>query len=256
MKQGTFLILFSLFILFDHPLTGQESKERLIGFEAGFDFLNCKSPKKEYIRGDRTLYGSGNAAANLSALGYTAYAGIKREFRSSNDHMGILTGLRFTKLQGIIGKDSYMSENASYFFMLYKQDGLNTEYIRIKSLVENSYYLGVPFEIRLFPYKEEGMRLFVSAGTEFNFLLKSGLEVNFYNDAMKDMKDEIAAIPGKPNSFESRIYAGFGFCFERESKPDLSIEFCFPSLVLTKDVSGLVDPITGVGFQLNMQFPF
>jgi hypothetical protein len=234
----------------------QNDQKWMTGIEAGFDFSSCREPGEEYIREDRTLYGSGNAMSSLQGLMSRSHIGIRRELLLQQGRYGVSAGLRFAKTEATLGKNEYWAENSQYFFLLFKQDGLTTTYLRVKSMEEKCLYLGIPLEIKIFPYMGEGKQLYLKAGTEFNLLLHSDVHVSFYDSDMNIYAKDTEAMPDKPGAFESRLYGAIGINFPRGEKADIIMEATLPVLYLTPESSGLVDPFFAAGLQFSIMFPF
>jgi hypothetical protein len=184
------------------------------------------------------------------------HLGIRRELLLKEGRYGISAGLRFAKSEATLGKNEYWAENSQYFFLLFKQDGLTTSYLRVKSMEEKCLYLGIPVEIKLFPYMGEGKQIYFKAGTEFNLLLQSDMHVSFYDSDMNIYAKETEAMPEKPGAFESRFYGAIGINFPRAEKADIILEATLPVLYLTPESSGLVDPYFAAGLQFIIMFPF
>ncbi|MFN8208130.1 MAG: hypothetical protein U0T82_12075 [Bacteroidales bacterium] len=248
---------FSLFLLQPPSLLLSQDKQKwMTGIEAGFDFSACQEPGEDYIREDRTLYGSGNAMSSLQALMNRTHFGVRRELFLKDGRYGLSAGLRIAKSETTLGKNDYWGESSQYFFLLYKQDGLTTSYLRVKSMEEKCLYLGIPLEIRVFPYPAEGKQIYFKAGTEVNFLLNSDVHVSFYDPGMNRYAADTEDMPEKPAAVESRLYGAIGINFPREEKADIILELALPVLYLTTKSSGLADPVFATGLNVSMMFPF
>ena len=77
----------------------------------------------------------------------------------------------------------------------------------------------------------------------------------FKNPAMNPYQNDLIAILEQPEKLSASIYGAGGIKFGRDQKPSISIEVCMPYLFLTSKSSGLLHPIYGGGFQLNVQIP-
>ncbi len=254
--KSIILIIFLYFQI--NTVWGQQERAKFWGVEAGMNFIICNPPEKDFIRGDISSYGAGKVTDNLEGLLNTGYLGAKTELRSLNNKFGLLGGIRYTRIISSIGKNTYWSETPNFFYLLYRQDGITTEYFKVRELNQTSDYLGVPIELRFFPFNQEKFRIYFKAGAEFNFLLKTKKDVVFYNKAMESYQNEVIEIIGEPNSFYSSLYFSAGFRLGKDSKPGINFEICLPYFFLTTEVSSLVTPQDqqGYGFQLNIQIPF
>ena len=116
--------------------------------------------------------------------------------------------------------------------------------------------MGVPIELRFFPFNQEKFRIYFKAAGEFNFLIETEEDVVFYDNAMESYQNEVIEIIGVSSSFYASLYFSAGFSLGKDSKPRVNLEICVPYFFLTTEVSSLVTPQAGGGFQLNIQIPF
>jgi hypothetical protein len=155
-----------------------------------------------------------------------------------------------------IGKNSYWGSSTSFFYWLYLEDGLNTEYLKVKEIDQKSDYIGIPLGIRFFPARRPYLfRMFFKLGAEVNYRLQTKQDIVFYDEAMNPYKTDLTAQLTKPTNFYSALYGGVGIRIGRDLKPSVSIEVCTPYLFLTSKSAGIVNPIFGGGVQLNIQIP-
>jgi hypothetical protein len=234
----------------------QETRLKYIGIEAGMIFIESEMSSMDYVRGDIPSYYGGNLTNSLTSLSYKSFIGIKSEFFSLNDRFGLSGGLRFSRMYSCVGKNDYWTNSTNYFYCLYRQDGVNTEYLKVKEINQTSDYIGIPIEIRYFSAKRPHLfRIYFKIGAEINYLIQTQKDIVFYNNAMNSYKEDLTAKIGQPKTFYSSIYGGGGIRIGKELKPSISIEACMPYLFLTSKSFGLVNPIFGGGFQLNVQIP-
>jgi hypothetical protein len=234
----------------------QAKRLQYIGVEMGSTFIQSEMSEMDFIRGDVPAYYMGYNAKSLTSLSYKNFAGIKYEIFSVNDRLSILTGLRISHMVNSIGKNNYWSNNVNYFYWLYRQDGTNTEYLLVKDIIQKSDYIGIPVEVKYFTGRRpRKMQLYVKVGTEMNYLVNTRTGIVFDNPAMNIYQKDLTAMVEKPGKFFSSIYGGVGFKIGRDQKPSLSLEACGPYYIFTSKSAGLLHPIIGGGFQLNVQIP-
>ncbi len=234
----------------------QVPRLKYLGVETGFTSIESKMSNMDNIRGDVPAYSLGYSSSSLTSLTAKSFAGIKYEIFSLNDRFGLSGGLRYSRINSSIGKKSYWGSSVNYFYWLYLQDGVNTEYLKVKEIDQKSDYIGIPVEIRFFTAKRPCVfRFYFKLGAEFNYLIQSQKDIVFFDEAMNPYKSELTGKVAQPKRFYSSLYGGGGFRFGRELKPSISIEACMPYLFLTSKSSGLVNPIFGGGVQLNIQIP-
>jgi hypothetical protein len=132
--------------------------------------------------------------------------------------------------------------------------GTTTEFLRVKELRETSAYLGVPLEVRFFPYDKKRFRLFLFAGSEWSYRLKAKTDVVFFNAEMDIHRKAVQEILGESDSWYATGYVGAGFTIGRE-KPRFSVGVTAP-VFITHSASTLNNPVAGGGFHLQFLAPF
>ncbi|MBN1414362.1 MAG: outer membrane beta-barrel protein [Bacteroidales bacterium] len=254
-----FIVPFVLLCFLMSSLNGQEITRKFYYYvEGGIDFIGCEAPEKDYIRGDVDPYYYDNVTDNLRALLYKSYAGAKMERRVWNDKIGILAGIRYTMVENSVGKTSYWSDSPDFFYLQVSPSENNTitEYYKVTEIIQRSHYIGIPLEMRIYPYEDRVFNLYFKIGASFNFSISDNTNVVFFNADMGQYEDEVADIIEEPYAFYSSLYAAAGLKIGRQTKPGVNFEFCVPAFMITTGSSGLVNPTTGCGFQLNIRLPF
>jgi hypothetical protein len=71
---------------------------------------------------------------------------------------------------------------------------------------------------------------------------------------MKTYETSITKMVGTPGNFTSLLYFSAGFKVGKPGNPAANLEVCVP-IYLVNEVSGLVRPYAGGGFQLTIQLP-
>jgi hypothetical protein len=254
--KSKFALLFCLLFFYTGILFSQEKRLKYIGIEAGTTFHMNEMSNMEYIRGDIPSYGNGYSTSSITSLCQELFFGLKAEILSMNDRFGLSAGIRYSRINSSVGKPDYWTGNSYYFYWLYRQDGVNTDYLRVREIKQTSDYLGIPLEIRYYTApRPRPVRFFIKAGTEINFLVHSKKDVEFKDEAMDNYKSDIELKTNDPDPFYATVYFGGGFRIGKELKPSLSLEGCLGSLFLGSGSFGLVDPEYGGGFQINIQIP-
>lgn len=237
--------------------TAQEARQMFLGIETGMTFMSCEMNNLDYVRAEMPVYPMDYySTSSISSLLYNSFLGFKPEFFLKNDRFGIASGLRYTRTNASIWRNQNSEAGASFFYLLYRQDGLNTEYLKVKEIVQKSDCIGIPLEIRYFIYKPRLFRLYFKVGAEADFRLRTRTDVMFYDNAMEPYEDEVAEIVGQPELFTASIYTSVGLRIGRQSKPTVSIEVCAPVISLNPESASMVSPIAGGGFQVNIQLPY
>jgi hypothetical protein len=249
------LFLFS-FIIYSNNSWSQEKRLKYIGVESGITFISSVMANKDNVRGDIPNYYDLYSSSSLTNLCSKSFVGVKSEIYALNDRFGLSLGLRYSYVYCSIGKKSYWQSNTNYFYWLNSTDGLDTEYLKVKEIEQNTNYLGVPVEIRFFTGRRPHLfRFYLKLGAEINCLVQTSKNVVFADYAMNPYKGEVTSKIAKPKSFYGSVYGGAGLRIGKDLKPSFSIEASLPYLVLSQKSFGLVNPDAGGGFQLNFQIP-
>ena len=251
------ILIISLFFCFQSVfLFAQENRLKHVGVETGMTFMEGEMLQVDNIRAEISSYSSDYGTNNIANFSYKSFAGVKYEILSLNDRFGLLVGLRYSHIINTVSKEEHWNSNTNYFYWLHSQDGINTEYFRVKKINKASDYISVPVEVRYFPTKRPYfVRIYLKLGAEVSYLLQTKKDVDFYDNSMNSHESDLLSNFEDQASFNSSIYGGVGIRIGKETKPSLSIELCPLSLFLTTNSSKSVDTMFGGGFQINAQIP-
>lgn len=253
-KLKSLMVFLCLYASFS---TAQEARQMFFGVEAGMTFMSCEMKNVNFVRAEMPVYPMDYySASSIYSMMYNSFVGLKPEFFLKNDKFGYAAGLRYTRTNASIGKDQYPATSTNFFYLLYRQDGINTEYLKVKEIIQASDCIGIPLEIRYFVYKPRLFRLYFKVGAEVNFRLRTKTDVVFFDSALEPYQDDVTEIVGKPELFSASIYGSVGLRIGRNSKPTASIELCAPVISLNPESASMVSPIAGGGFQVNIQLPY
>lgn len=247
-------ILFIMICLLARLAIAQDANHKFIGVQAGSDFLIGDLIFKDNIRSDMSSYYSNGSASdkNISSYCTSVYAGVASEWFFLNNKIGISTGLRFTRLNSIANKEGMTTP---YFYLLYQQNGLNTEYLRIKEINQKSDYLGIPLDFKFFIFRNELSKFYVKTGVVFNFKLQTKTEISFYDPSMNSYSGSVSGMVGNPNGFSLGFNLSGGYQLVLPHLPVVNVECSLPSAILTREKKGLLDPMSGAGIQISVMFP-
>lgn len=254
MKIRYLFIFLSTIVLSIHSMA-QASLQKYVGAEAGICFISGKMLEMEFIRGDIPAYPGGYSSTYLKSYMNKGYTGIKAEVLSRNNKFGFSAGLRYIQMNSSVGRNTYWTGNTNYFYLMYRQDGVNTEYLKVKELDQRTSYLGIPLEARFFPYNARLFRVYFKLGADVGFKLHSKTDVIFYNQSMDYLEDEVADLIGDSEPVSASVTVSAGVRVGRESKPAINLEAGLPTVFMTSGSSGLVNPVFGGGFQISFQIP-
>jgi hypothetical protein len=254
MKKVFILVLFIL-LLSALTLPAQDNAKRFrLGFEFGADVYYGDMVKPEQVRENKSAYPGyngydeslGDIGANqaMTAL----YLGVKPEFFFLRNQIGIATGIRFSRFLTAFSSDK------DYFLWQLKEEGVYTDYLRIRNIEQQSYYIGIPLEIRFFPNRRElPFQHYFKLGAAFNYRLRTNNDIRFQDNAMNRHTGEIENKIGNPDDFTSYIYPVFGFKIGKGKFPRFNIEAHFPGFLVNPNAFSFVKTYAGFGIQLSVQ---
>ncbi|MCF8370874.1 MAG: hypothetical protein K9H64_04575 [Bacteroidales bacterium] len=252
------ILLLGLLLSKARSLHGQEDRVRFIGVESGIDFQICESTEYDFIRGDVdvSMYGLNDGANNLTLSLQNWYIGTKAEIRTKNNRFGLSTGVRFSQITSSMSKSTGWSGTADFFYILNKQEGTSTEYLRVKEINQVSNYLGIPVEIKFYPTKPYFVRFFIKGAALISGRLNTSNNVVFYSDEMNPYQNDVINKFDEPKFFLGMVHGSVGIKFGHEDNINLSLEAATPSIIFTENSSSLLKPMFGGGLQLNILIPF
>jgi hypothetical protein len=243
-------------LLLINLLNGQETRQKRIFVETGMDFVECNADNRDYIRQSEqpeVYYNSDD----LGGLLYKNYAGIKAEMKFMKNRLGISSGLRFTRMESSIGKETYWESGDDYYYMLYRHQDNSVYYLRVKDITQVTEYLGIPLEARFCPYRSRFFRLYYKVGFSVNFRLNNDVNIHFLDSSMEKYESDAGNLVEEPWRVYSTLQLAVGLRFGKDDKPNLSIEACLPECMLvSSDKQSFVSPVAGLGVQLNYSIPF
>jgi hypothetical protein len=105
--------------------------------------------------------------------------GVKPEIFLGRNRWGISSGLRFSRYT------TALEPRNGAFYWMFRQEGLQTDYLMINKFTQRSYYLGVPLEVRFFPNRRElPVQIYFKAGAAVNYRLHTDNGVTFRDPSM------------------------------------------------------------------------
>jgi hypothetical protein len=217
-------------------------------FGGMFNDLNEKWEIRQDIESQWNDYHNNYGSSVYSNTFYN-YAGIRTEYRFLNSRMGLISGLRFTTFSNKMEKDSF-------FHLRYICNNTGTEFARVKKIREINNYIGIPLELRLIPFQSKYVALSVKIGAEFNYRVNEDLSIDFVNDNMQSMEEEIINNIGvETKDFYSTLYCSLGIRLITENRVSLNMEIVLPSYIITSNNFSTIIPKTYNGFLISCQIP-
>lgn len=224
-----------------------------IGIEFGSGSVYGETVTPERIRASKSLnewdFFCGFPTGDQTAE--TVYSGIKYEYFLYNNRLGLTAGLRFSTLSSTLESNNYR-----YFLWLFRQEDLNTDFLRIQNIKQRNCYLGIPLEIRFFPKKRDSFfKQYFKLGVATNYLLSSKNTIAFYDNTMSQYAGAVGKQIDKPDLFNAYIYPAYGFKFGKGKGVWFNMEFHFPGFLTGKKAHPFIRQNMGIGIQLSAQMP-
>ncbi len=236
-------------------MLAQTSPSSYWGMEAGGIGYFSNAKEKDYIRKEFSQTYYFNNSDDAPSSYYAVYAGFKYERLIKQDRIGLMTGLRVTKSHSDRkGNDSWLNSN-DFFYVVYRSENTLTEYLKVKEISQDTYYMGLPLEARYLLFSPRFFRLYFKLGVQLNFRVSSSNDFVFVDRDMEIYQKELSDRIGEPNVFSSSFYGGVGMRFGEDSNPAVSIELTLPAFT-DNNSSTLSSPTVGVGAQINIQIPY
>ncbi|MDR3193954.1 MAG: hypothetical protein LBT76_01510 [Tannerella sp.] len=259
-RTGAYVVFLIFVLLATGILRGQNIK---LGAEYGFDtyFGDTKKPdgvresKSAFPYFDDYVFYCGLIGPEQSLD--ISYAGVKAEFFLPGNRLGIAAGLRVSKYASVFDSDR------DYFLWQVRQEGVETDYVRVRAVRQESCYLGVPLEIRFFPNNRElPFQHYFKLGAIFNRRLQTENRIDFPDDAMSRYADSVRDGIEAPANFNARLYPAFGFKIGgfrvgAGRFPWINVEAHFPGIMLASGASSFIKSYSnsGIGLQFSVQVP-
>ena len=235
----------------------------MLGFSVGYDNYFGATNKPEQVREyksayDNYYYGCGVISPDQSVDIF--HAGVQAEYFLCNNRIGLSSGLRFSHTSAKLQSDE------EYFFWKIGEENLITDYVRIRKITEQNYWLGIPFEIRFLTKKrnirKHDYQCYLKLGYSYNRLIGSNNGISFQNQAMEGYASEIQEHLLPLSSAYSYFYPAFGLKIGRvkdhqDRFPQINLECHVPGALLSKNISSFLKPNgnIGAGIQLTVQIP-
>jgi len=238
---------------FVFQLNAQFVVNHLVSLEGGASSMVTDIPNADFIRGNVPI-DQWESVSNVNSSLNRQFGGIKYEYLTMHNKMGISTGVRFSRQTGVIGRNDDW-DSGDFFYLKYSENGQNTEYFKINGITQTTDYVGFPLEIRFFPYRASFLRMYFKAGMDFNYKLQSKTNVQFSNPDMDAYENDVKALFREPKSFMATSYFTGGLRFGREYRPTVNIEAMLPTWTSDSKSTGMLRSYAGVGFMVNVQVP-
>ena len=233
------------------------------GVEFGSDLLFGETIKPDKVRESKSSYYLFDDYDFYCGLLWDyqtiniTYLGIKSEMFFAKNRLGLASGIRLSRYSTSLDSDR------DYFLWNLQQDETNTEYVRIRKITQNSFYVGIPFEVKFFPNKREmPAQFYVKTGAAFNYRINTINKIIFHNPSMNFYDETISNYTNRNlTDFNAYLFLGCGLKIGRFSAdkkryaPIMNIEIHAVNVMFTEAASSFINTTSGFGLQLSVQIP-
>ena len=254
MKKLVLFLSFFPIIVFAQEVRIHEYQKFRIGFEAGYGSLSGNTVTPDAVRQNQSYYYEEYDYNDYYYSGYIYdyhrtshyYFGVKPEF-SIFSIFSVAAGIRF------VGSNSKLNSDKDYFLWKVSENGLMTNYVRVKDIEEKGFYIGIPVEMTFYTNKKDIMvRHYVKGGVSINLSLSTKTTVNFENSTMKKHTNKVMSDIEKKKPFTPIGFVGSGIKIGRMNNPFGSVEFRIP---FSTGFSSFVDFAFGAEIQAAFYIP-
>jgi hypothetical protein len=267
-KISSYLTILYLlcFIFPGHAQNNEKRKNHhnfKLGIESGTDFMFGSTIKPDMVRESKSSYYGFDdndfycgILWDYETLNIT-YLGIKPEISFAKNRISVATGIRLSRYSTNTDSDK------DYFLWKIYQDEINTEYIKIREITQNSYYLGIPLEAKFYPNKRElAAQIYFKTGVVFNYRIHTNNKIKFQNTS-SEANDETINDQVNQNlkDFNSYMFVGCGLKIGRHHTnhkkhiPHINIEAHVLNIMFTDKATSFIRTNAGLGVQLSVQIP-
>jgi hypothetical protein len=245
------LIFFALLAL-SPLLAAQTGKHNIrIGFETGVTgyFTNVAKPAqlREVSNDSHILFSRINLTMTSNVIG------VKPEIFLGRNRLGIAAGLRLSRYV-----TTFETNNGPFYWML-RQEGLQTDYLTIDKFSQQTYFLGIPLEVRFFTNRRElPVQTYFKIGSTFNYKLQTNNNISFADPAMRKHAGAVGDGLAEVDRFHVYVYPAFGFKIGRYRNghsPWFNVEINIPGMLFNPKISSFSRSSAGFGAGFTVQIP-
>lgn len=244
------------FLLATYASNAQNPIKVKMGVEGGL--TTYKSDYRENPILNKTLLKNNPYFSTFSTFNTSlnsSYVGIKAEFLSGKGCFTLLTGLRYTRVRSTLGIDiSWNVEPYTLLNTLYP-NGVEEKRTFANELKQNTDYLGIPLEMKLYITRPRFFRLYAKIGVDLNLNIHNRTSVRYESSDMSHYEQGVTDVISKPASFFSTFNPCLGFKFGKEEGLNFNVELTYPSYFITNKVSSIVTSKAGIGAQMYICYP-
>jgi hypothetical protein len=233
------------------------------GIEAGSDLFFGTTAKPDQVRGNPSSFdwfydpdAYHTLIWNFRAIDID-YFGFRVEKFSANNRTGLATGLRFSKYA------TTLDSGWDYFLWRTRQDGLHTEYTRIRHIRQNGFFAGIPVELKFFPNRRDlPVRFYFKTGAILNLRLYTDYKIDFQDPTMEIHASTIRQQSNQRlKNLNAYLFLGCGLKIGRTHTdgrkyiPHVLLELRALNLMLLHGATSYAQAEAGTGLHLTFQIP-
>lgn len=247
----TFVLFVALFL----PRNAETQSLSAISGQAGGYVYFAEPADIENIRGNLDYATSDDNGTSIGSVLSSAFGGISLELTSKNGRFVYASGLKYSRVSGKLSMDHLYSFHTPYFFFRFRESGLVTEYVTLRKVIQHSDFIGIPLEVRCFPFDGRRVRFYIKGAAEVNYKIATATEIDFYEPAMSKYKKQVEAeLPAVAQVHGVLSLAG-GIRFGKPDAILFGFEFAGPAAFISNDAAGIVRPTVGTGFLFSVLIP-
>lgn len=230
-----------------------QNKNYFIGPELGIISVLSEIPHMDFIRGDIPSPSS-YSVGSIKSQCTQAFAGFKIENFIFHEKLALSAGINYQYSNTSFGKINEWKVNNDYFYWQIENEGLSTQYYRVRGVEQNNSYIGIPLEIRYFISQPKIFRLYGKFGLNLNLLINSESDISFKTSDMEKYSEKMIAMLEKPNTFYSSVHLAGGIRIGKQGHTCTNLEVQMPYFFINQP-GGITNTVTGVGFEFSVLFP-
>jgi len=180
------------------------------------------------------------------------FAAVSAE-RSLNAKFSLSAGLQYARMSGHLEANA-MHRGPEYFYYRYREDGVVTEFLRVREFQENTHYIGIPVDFRFSPMTSN-FKIIVRTGAQVNYKIAKSGSVEFLDQQMNQYEDEIVDSFTEAEALNLIVVVGAGLSYGKPGKPAYGVEVAAPCVYANDDAAGMFTPTAGAGFSFFIKIP-
>jgi len=193
--------------------------------------------------------------AHIGSVLTSTYGGVSIEVSSDNDRFVYSSGVRYSRMTGTLSMKDLILFNTPYFFFRFRESGLITEYVSLRKIAQKTDFIGIPVEVRWFPFDGKRVRFFIKGAAEINYKVATGADIEFYEPAMAAYEKQVVAQLPEAADIHGVLSLSGGVRFGKPGSVLFAFEFAGPSAFLSPGSGGIVRPSVGTGGLFSIIIP-